>query len=180
MKRTSAIINFFTTMAEEITKENLQAEEAQGGSVNELDALKKERDEYLEGWKRAKADFANYKSDEMRRVDTILKLSNEQLIKELIVVLDSFDLAIESLQAQSTTVEKGVYLIRTQLEDVLKKFGLERVEVIVGKPFNPAFHEAVAMIESAEIESGSIIDEIEHGYMLAGKLIRAARVRVAK
>ena len=144
----------------------------------DLESLRRERDEYLEGWKRAKADFINYKNEEVARLDRVMKLSNEQLMRDAITVLDSFDLALASLEAHSP-VEKGVYLIRAQLEDVLKKHGLERVLVSVGEEFNPTLHEAVAVIESDK-PPGTIVDEVERGYLLGGKLVRPARVRVAK
>ena len=144
----------------------------------ELEQALKERDEYLEGWKRAKADFINYKNEETSRLDRIMKLSNEQLMRNCITVLDSFDLAIASLEEHSA-VEKGIYLIRTQLEDVLKKYGLERVSVQPGDEFDPTRHEAIAVMESDKPQ-GTIVDEVEKGYMLAGKLVRPARVRVAR
>lgn len=146
--------------------------------LSEAETLEKERDEYLEGWKRAKADFINYKKDEAKRFETVLKYANETIIRELIGVLDSFDLAIQSLGADEKT-EKGIYLIRTQLEDVLKRYGLERISVSVGQKFDPSVHDAIAVVESDK-ESGIVVDEVEKGYMLNGKLIRAARVKVAK
>ncbi len=145
---------------------------------SEIDSLKKQCEEYLDGWKRTKADFINYKKDESKRLDSILKFSNETIIKDLLSVLDSFDLAIQSF-GKDSKLEKGVYLIRSQMEDVLKKYGLERIIVSVGQQFDPALHEAIAVIESNE-PSGTVVDEVERGYMLSGKLIRAARVRVSK
>ena len=158
-------------------QENNQSQNAPG-QLSELETLKKQCEEYLDGWKRAKADFINYRKDEAKRLDAILKFSNETIIKDLISVLDSFDLAIQSLGGDSK-VEKGVYLIRTQLEDILKKYGLERIIVSVGQLFDPALHEAIASVESDK-PSGTIIDEVEKGYTLSGKLVRAARVKVAK
>lgn len=163
------------------THSDAQKEEVQNPQTTDNNAsqqLQKERDEYLEGWQRAKADLANYRKEEARRLEHILMASNEQLIKELLVVLDSFDLAIESLEKEEKA-EKGVYLIRSQMEDVLKKFGLERVVVKKGDNFDPSQHEAIATIES-EQESETVVEEVERGYRLNGKLIRPARVKVAK
>lgn len=146
----------------------------------EIEKIKKERDEYLDGWKRAMADFSNYKKDEFKRIESVLKLSNEQLIKDLLPVLDSFDLALESLLANQSDakIEKGVYLIRSQFEDVLKKYGLERITAPPGTPFDPAVHDAVVSVEGKE--SGTIAEEVERGYMLGGKIIRPVRVKVVK
>lgn len=150
----------------------------------ELEKLTKERDEYLDGWKRAKAEFSNYKKDELKRLENFLKISNEQLVRDLIPVLDSFDLALESFMAGESKhsdqkAEKGIYLIRSQFEDVLKKYGVERILVQPGVPFDPALHEAVATVETSE-PPGSVAEEVEHGYKLGDKVIRAVRVKVAK
>ncbi len=146
-------------------------------SGNSESGFSKEQ-QYLEGWQRAKADFENYKKDEMKRLQTILMSANEQLIKEQLTVLDSFDLALASMEKEGKA-DKGVYLIRSQFEDTLKKFGLERVVVSVGKPFDPSLQEAVASVESDQ-KSETVVEEIERGYTLNGKLIRPARVKVSK
>ncbi len=141
-----------------------------------------EKEEYLAGWQRAKADLLNYKKDEARRFESVVKFSNEAIIRDLIGVLDSFDLAISSLEAEAATdkrVEKGIYLIRTQLEDVVRKYGLERLAVSCGQKFDPALHEAVALVKSDEPE-GTIAEEVERGYALNGKVIRPSRVKVSK
>lgn len=134
--------------------------------------------EYLAGWQRAKADLSNYKKEEAKRLEEVAKFSNEVLIRDLLTVLDSFDLGIAALEKESKA-EKGIYLIRTQLEDALKKFGLARLIVSVGQEFDPALHEAIAVVDSDK-SSGKIVEEVERGYTLHGKLIRPARVKVAK
>lgn len=165
-------------MEETISPKDSKAQNDISEENNELEKIKAQREEYLEGWKRAKADFLNYKKDEEKRLTAIIKLGNEQMVRDLIAVLDSFDLAVVSLGGDGK-VEKGVYLIRAQLEDALKKYGLERLTVSVGQPFDPMVHEAVASVESDK-PSGTVTDEVEKGYFLSGKLIRPARVKVAK
>lgn len=164
-------------MISDVPKENgLQKEE--GGAENELIKCKRERDEYLDGWKRAKADLINHKKEETKRFEAISKFSQEILIRDLINVLDSFDLALSTLEKEGKA-EKGVYLIRAQTEDILKANGLERIIVSVGQQFDPSLQEAIAAIESDK-PSGTVIEEVERGYLLCGKLIRPARVKVAK
>lgn len=152
----------------------------------ELEKCQKERDEYLDGWKRAKADLINHKKDEAKRFEMMIKFANESLVKELINVLDSFDLALISFEQSRINADKnaeqrgkGLYLIRQQLEDILRQNGLERIIVSVGQPFDPALQEVIASIESDK-PSGMIIEEVERGYLLNGKLIRPARVKVSK
>ena len=144
----------------------------------ELDRVMRERDDYLAGWQRAKADFANYKKDEARRIEEFAKMAAEAIIEDCIGVLDNFDLAITAME-KAGNVEKGIYLIRTQFGDILKKRGLERVNAASGDAFDPAFMEAIAEVE-AEGPPGSVADEIEPGYRLQGKVIRPARVRLIK
>jgi len=143
-----------------------------------LEECERQRDEYLAGWQRARADFSNYRKDEALRFEEMARFASENLIKDLIPVLDSFDLGIATLE-KSGNVDKGIYMIRAKLEDVLRERGLERVKVEIGKPLNPEIAEAIIEVES-EGESGIILEEIEPGYKLNGKVIRPARVKVSK
>jgi molecular chaperone GrpE len=149
-------------------------------AVSDIEVLKKEREEYLDGWKRAKADLVNYKNEEMTRLKEISRFASEDILRDIVVVLDSFDLGIAAVaDSDESPAHKGMYMIRTQLEDVLKKRGLERMINPIGHPFDPALHEAIASVES-EKESGTVVDEVEKGYLLHGKVLRPARVVVAK
>ena len=162
---------------DEIIKDNQNIPE-NNGELTEGDKIKKERDEYLDGWQRARAELINFKKDESKRLEVFKNFSNEMIIRDLITVLDSFDLAIAALEKDGK-VEKGIYLIKSQIEDALKNYGLGKIIVSVGQIFDPMVHEAVAEIES-DGQSGTIIEEIERGYLLNGKLVRPARVKVAK
>jgi molecular chaperone GrpE len=158
---------------------NADSDSEKSHDSENVEKIEKEREEYLDGWKRAKAELINYKNDELKRMNEIVRFAGEDIIRDMISVLDSFDLCISSLSDNDQGVAKGVYMIRTQMEDSLKKKGLERIIVSVGRPFDPALHEAVSAIESDK-PSGTVIEEIEKGYMLNGKLLRPARVVVAK
>ncbi|MCL5004485.1 MAG: nucleotide exchange factor GrpE [Patescibacteria group bacterium] len=162
---------------DDIQKNDEQKSEINGEN-NELNKCQKERDEYLDGWKRAKADLINYKKDEMKRFEMMAKFSQEAIIKDLITVLDSFDLALAALEKEGK-VEKGIYLIRAQLEDILKQNGLERVIISTGQPFDPSLQEAIVSVDSDK-PSGAIVEEVERGYLLHGKLVRPARVKISK
>lgn len=155
-----------------------QPEEQDMSPETDLEQLTKERNEYLDGWQRARAELVNYKRDEAKRMDDMAKFSNGAIMRELIMVIDNFELAIMAMERQGT-VEKGIYLIKAQLEDILKQYGLEKMTVTPGELFDPTKHEAIASVES-ELVSGSIVEEIERGYYLHGKLIRPSRVKVAQ
>lgn len=164
---------------EEITHDNVDLNNHDDTApLTEEARLMQERDEYLDGWQRARADLANYKRDEAKRLDDMMKFSNGALVRELIMVVDNFDLAIAAMEKHGG-VEQGIYLIKAQLEDVLKQYGLERMTVTVGQIFDPAMHEAIVLVAS-ELASGSVVEEVDRGYYLHGKLIRPARVKVAE
>ena len=133
--------------------------------------LKTKCEEYLNGWKRAKADFINYQKDEAKRFEEFAKFANASLVHDLIAVLDSFDLALAGPEA-----EKGMRIIRTQLEDIVKKYGLQKIETKPGDAFDPALHESIA--EEPGEAAGTIAEVLRTGYTIHHKVIRAAQVKV--
>lgn len=137
-------------------------------------------EEYLDGWKRAKADFINYKNRQDEVMADFRKYAKEGFILEILPVLDSFSEALKHIPGRDKDLNwaKGIVQIKNQLEEILKNNGLEEIKT-TGEKFNPEFHEAVEMVESDK-QSGIIIDEAQKGYTLNGKVIRAAKVRVAK
>ncbi len=162
-------------------KENsdIQNEQPKDLSAEEkLAATEKQRDEYLAGWQRAKADFINYRKDEARRFEDMIRFANEDLLEELIGVLDSFDLGLAALE-KAGPVEKGVYMVRSKLENVLKQRGLERLPVKAGDIFDPSLSEAIVEAESDQ-PAGTILEVIESGYKIHDKVLRPARVKVSK
>jgi len=145
---------------------------------DKLAKYERERKEYLDGWRRVKADLINYKKEESKRFEQFAKLSNEFLIAELITILDSFNLSLAVLE-KDRPAQKGISLIKNQLEGVLKKYGLEKIVVRPGDSFDPSYHEAVSEVESDK-PVGIIVEEIEKGYILNGKVIRPVRVKLSK
>lgn len=142
-----------------------------------LERCEKERKEYLEGWQRAKADHINYKNDEGKRFEDMARFVTAGLTQEILPVLDSFDLALG--HGLPSDVEKGVLLIRSQFEDILKKRGLEQIMVAVGDEFNPERHESIGEIESG-LPAGTVAGVVQRGYVFRDRVLRPARVRLAK
>jgi molecular chaperone GrpE len=159
-----------------------EEQKLQPAEPNELEAklaeTEKQRDEYLAGWQRTKADFINYKKEEMKHLEEVARYGNEDLLKDLIGVLDNFDLALRTME-KTGTVERGIYLIRSQIEDILKKRGLEKVSVKAGDEFDPMIAEAMTEVAS-ERPQGTIVEEVEPGYRLGDKILRPARVILSK
>jgi len=147
--------------------------EAEQVKMERLDKLTAERDEYLNGWKRAKADLINYQKDDQKRLEEVIKLANAGLIMDLLAVLDSFTLAEQHK-------ESGGSLIKGQLWSILKRHGLEEIAAAVGQKFDPLFHESVGEAESKEYPSGSVAEVVSGGYILNSKVIRPAKVKLAK
>jgi molecular chaperone GrpE len=132
-------------------------------------------DKYL----RERADLENYRKRVQREKEELLKYGNESLLLEVLPAVDSMEMALSHATEESASaVIEGVNLTLTMLVSVLKKFGVTPVES-KGKPFDPAFHQAMTQVESAECAPNTIIDEFQKGYMLNDRLLRAALVSVA-
>lgn len=142
----------------------------------ELEKCNEERREYLDGWQRARAELINYKKDEVKRFDQFAKLASEGVIADAVAVLDSFDLALQHEMPKD--LEKGVILIRSQLEDVLRRRGLEAIHS-KGRKFDPSFHEAVGETEG-QGEEDVVTEELQKGYLLNGMVLRPAKVKISK
>ncbi len=147
--------------------------------MTELETLKAQCEEYLNGWKRAKADLANSKAEEGRRLTEFAKFVGESMMKDLITVLDSFALAVNAVP-ETNDAKKGLLIIQAQLEEALKKHGLEKITAVEGDAFNPAQHEAMALVDGAGKPPETIAQEIEKGYSLNGKVLKPVRVTVTK
>ena len=146
---------------------------------DELQKVSKERDEYLDGWKRAKADLINYKKEEIQRLEEVARFANKEIVLDLIKVIDNFELALAALEKQGP-VEKGVYMIKSQLTELLEKYGVQAIKVKEGDQFDPSVHEAIANVEAEEDKDDQVAEEVERGYTMHDKVIRAAKVKVYK
>ena len=152
-------------------------EEHTGEQVKKLKEKLKEAEtkakEYLDGWQRSQADFANLRRrDEEARLQ-FLKFAAESFVVELLPVLDSFDLAIKHDNSELEPVRK-------QFLSVLKSYGLEESEP-VGENFDPRLHESVGAIKTnKEKEDHKVFEVIQKGYILSGKIIRPAKVKIGE
>ncbi len=128
------------------------------------------------------AEMENMKRRFERERESQLKFGNEKILSHLISVVDNFDLTVNALRSDNDdkvqNIVKGIDMIRNQFLNVLKDNGLTSVES-VGKIFDPNFHEAVAQAPAEGKENQEIITEYQKGYILNGRLLRAAKVVVA-
>lgn len=168
-------------------KKDNQTEEVQSKSNDNIDfeqlieQIKEESAYNLAGWQRAQADYQNLrKESEQARIDSI-KLSNKALIENLIPVFDNFAIATKHLpeDLQNNNWVQGIVYIYKQLQDILIAEGVEIINPM-GEIFDPNIHEAVETVESEDIENqNTIIEVLQVGYKLNGRLIRSARVKVS-
>jgi molecular chaperone GrpE len=159
---------------EPVTDEDPEWDEATVLSV-ELEATRRDRDQYLDALRRLKAEFENSRKRQERERIRVLSMASERLVQELLPVLDNLDRALEA----GGDIREGVQATRDQLAEVLGDEGLLPV-ASDGQAFDPNVHEAVMGQVSEEHEEGTIIQTFQRGYLLNGKPIRTAKVVVAK
>jgi len=147
----------------------------------ELEAAKAQAAEYLDGWQRTQAEFANYRKRQEAEFMERVRLNNAVLIARILPVLDDLERAVQTLPPglQSLTWVEGIFLIKRKLEVILEAEGLKPIET-AGKFFDPLYHEAVTYEDVPGYEDGQIIGEVQRGYTLGDRVIRPALVRVAR
>lgn len=168
-------------MADE-QKDNQAQDSTQSSLGEELKKVEAQRDEYLNSWKRAAADFINYKKDETKRFSEMASYATNSLVKDLLPVLDSLDLGMSSL-ASDAVAQKGLGMIKAQFLEILKRQGVECIPVKKGDIFDPSLHEAmleVAAPPGGEELAGKVVEEMAAGYTMNGRVIRAAKVSIGK
>lgn len=134
-------------------------------SKEELELAQKERDEYLNGWKRAKADLANFRKETEQAIGELADVLKVKFLKSLLPVVDSLD------ESAKSRVE-GLTEIRSLLKDTLNKEGLEEIKVKPGDEFDPKIHEAV------DGEGNNISEVVQKGYKYKDHVVRPVKVKV--
>lgn len=145
-----------------------------------VEQLRKERDEFKDKYLRAQAETVNTSRRLQQQYATNLKLASMDLARDLLPVVDNLDRTIKSLDHlppdDPTTV--GVRLIAQEFGRVLKNHGIVPIEA-VGKPFDPAMHEALMHDRDSDLPPNTVTRELERGYKMHDRVLRPARVAVA-
>ena len=138
--------------------------------------------EYLDGWQRARAEFANYKKRQEADNANQRHYAIGGFVGKILPVLDDFERATKTLphNLQGLTWIDGVLLVHRKLQLILESEGVKPIEVTRNAAFDPTVHEAISQDDAEEVDSGHIIEEIQKGYKLGDKVIRPALVRVAR
>jgi molecular chaperone GrpE len=149
--------------------------------LEKVNELKKTSEKNTDLYLRTQAEIENLKKRAQRDKEDWIKFSNESLIKQLLPVMDNLENAIAHSKDENNldALIEGVNLTLKGLNDTLEKGGLVSIEA-EGKPFDPNFHEAVSEQENNEVDSGTVILELQKGYLLNERLIRPAMVVVSK
>ena len=145
----------------------------------QLKSCEAEKKEYLEGWQKARADLVNLRKQDEEEKKHIRKYASEAIVIDLISTLDSFDMAFgnkESWEAVSKEWRIGVEYIYEQLLKTLHSHGLVEIKP-VEETFDPQRHEAVEMVAGKD---NIVVDVVQKGYELNGKVVRTAKVKVGK
>ncbi len=147
----------------------------------DLKACKSEKEEYLTGWQKERADFANYKKQEEDRKSNFSESMRERILARFLSVLDSFNMAFANKDAWNKVDEnwrKGVEYIYAQLNTVFEEYGVKEVGE-VSESFDPNIHQSIEMTPTDKKEDNHKISEIiQKGYKLGDRVMRPARVKV--
>lgn len=176
-----------TPKAEEATQEAGQA-----GNANDKSSASENKDganssniqeDFKARYLYLMADFENYKRRAQREKESFIKYGNENILKDMIAVVDNFDLTIDALKHEQDEKVKsivvGIEMVKKQYMDVLGKHGLTVVKS-VGEIFDPNIHEAVGQQIMEDKQDHEIIQQYQAGYLLNGRLLRAAKVVIAR
>jgi molecular chaperone GrpE len=147
----------------------------------ELEETRSKANEYLDGWQRARAEFANYKKRVDRDQAQTYQVAAGNVVRRFLEVLDDLERALKNRpeEGEGAVWSEGIELIYRKLLNMLESEGVKPME-IENDFFDPNLHEAVASEENSEFESGQIIDVIRQGYVLGERVLRPAMVRVAR
>jgi len=153
--------------------------EPEPATESELEAVTRQRDEYLDSLQRLKAEFDNYRKRALRDQESLVARAGERVVRELLPVLDDLERALTAAeQHEEATLEEGVRLVHRSLADLLRKEGLQEIET--EGPFDPHVHEALLQQPAEGADSGSVIEVLQKGYRLGDRVLRPARVIVAE
>ena len=163
--------------SDQIPSEEMTVEEYQV----EIEALRAQADEYLDGWQRSRAEFANYKKRNEREKEELHALVTGNILTHYLDIIDDLERALNDrpMESENNAWAEGIELIYIKLKAILGSEGIESIEA-EGKTFDPNFHEAISYEENDDHRDGEVIEVVQRGYKLGDRVLRPAKVRVAK
>ena len=143
----------------------------------QVDGLNKDLQEKKDRLLRLQADFDNFRRRLAKEREEISAVVTQNFCKDMLPLLDNFERAMAAETKDVEAFQKGVEMIFTQFQEILKKNGLEHIEA-VGQKFDPNFHQAVMRVEDPEKEDDTVAQELQKGYIVKGRVIRPSMVQV--
>jgi molecular chaperone GrpE len=127
------------------------------------------------------ADGENARKRIRQQCDEAIKIQREDLLRDLLTIIDNLERAVDAARGggNGKSIVEGVEMVLNSMKDFLRSHGVSEVST-VGRPFDPLLHEAVDHVASAEHEPNTVINEFNRGYKVGDRLLRPARVSVAK
>jgi len=172
-----------STSSEAATTSDISGEDAEPGigapPEDELEAARREAAENFERFVRAKADLENMIKRHQREIADRARYAGEGLARDILQAVDDLERALQHADDGAASVSGGVELVLKEMLAALQKNGVERIDA-EGKPFDPAAHEAVAMVETGDLPPGTVMQVFRAGYKMRDRLLRAAMVSVSK
>ncbi len=146
----------------------------------ELASLMKEKEDTYARLLRVQAEYDNFKRRSQKEKDAALKYKSQDLVSELLPAMDNFERALQvEVNEQTASFVEGMTMIYNQLKESLKSQGVEEI-ASTGETFDPNLHHGVMQVEDEEVESNTVVEELQKGYMLKDRVIRPAMVKVNK
>ena len=164
-------------------QESVEEKPQQSNDLEELrrqvPILEKEKDDLFARLQRLSADYANFQKRTPKQVADTIAYEKEKIMRTLLPALDNFDHTFQNTHAAENVdaFVKGVRIIYDQIIDILKSHGVEQINAL-GKKFDPSQHEAVRQEAQPQQPDGAVLEELQKGYKLNGRVIRASRVVV--
>ena len=164
-----------TTENKDSSSEEIIEEDSTDEVTKLQDELEAEQNKYL----RLLADYDNFKRRTQKDKEISSKFRAQSLLTDLLPVLDNFEraLAVEAKGDEAVSIMKGLEMVQKSLLEAVKREGLEEIKA-VGEPFDPNFHQAVMQEKDEQAEPGSVLQELQKGYTLKGRVLRPSMVKV--
>jgi len=144
----------------------------------ELETAQQEANDYKDKYLRAQAEMANFKKRLERRYEEQVEEEKKHLLLKFLSVADNLERALNHAELNEDGLRDGIQLTYQELQHLLAQEGVEQIAP-EGQPFDPSYHEAVAIIPTSEAKADTVIAEIQRGYLYRDQLLRPARVHVA-
>lgn len=149
--------------------------------LSEEDRLRARVEELDERLLRTLADFENFRKRAAQRQGDLIQSANDRLIGELLEVLDNFERALNHAEEDNSenAVQQGMEMIHGQIKEILERYRVQPIDAL-GRPFDPAYHEALMEVKSDEYDAGTVAIEMTRGYMIGDRVLRHSKVGVSK